>query len=102
MVEINWTDQAKFWLHEIHDYLEHERAGLGKSVVDKIIEKADTLKLWPTSGSLYPDYEQAGVRVIYCLRYRIAYIVVNSGRVDIIGIFHSRMVVKNHRHDHLE
>ena len=102
MVEINWTDQANYWLHQIHYFLENERVGLGKAVIDKIIDKTETLKLWPTSGSLYPDFEQQGVRVIYYLHYRIAYIVVTPDRVDIIGVHHGRLMVENHQADHLE
>ena len=101
MVEINWTDQANYWMRQIHDYLEEERVGLGKSVINKIIDKTDTLKLWPTSGSLYPDFEQEGVRVIYYLHYRIAYLIVNSDRVDIIGVYHGRLMIEHHQRDHL-
>lgn len=101
MVEINWTDQAKYWLRHIHDYLEGERSGLGKSVVSKIVERTTLLEKWPTSGFLYPAFEQEDVRVIFYLRYRIAYMVICQDRIDIIGVFHGRMTIEKHLHDHI-
>ncbi|MCF6148217.1 MAG: type II toxin-antitoxin system RelE/ParE family toxin [Candidatus Kuenenia sp.] len=96
MVRLNWTDEAKYCLKNIHDYIALDNPQVAKNVVKKIREKAQILKSFPESGGQYQNLERKDVRVIYYTHYRIAYLIVDAQRIDIIGVFHGAMELKKY------
>ncbi len=96
MVRLYWTDEAKYWLKNIYDYIALDNPKAAKNVVYKIREKALILKLFPEIGGIYPDLDRKDIRVIYYTHYRIAYIIIDSQRIDILGVFHGSMELKNY------
>ncbi|MCL4385186.1 MAG: type II toxin-antitoxin system RelE/ParE family toxin [Actinobacteria bacterium] len=54
------------------------------------------LKLFPEIGGMYQDIDKENVRVIYYTHYRIAYLIADPQRIDILGVFHSAMELKNY------
>ena len=96
MVRLNWTDEAKYCLKNIHDYITLDNPKAAKNVVRKIREKAQILKSFPEIGGIYQDLERKDVRVIYYTHYRIAYLIVDPQRIDILGVFHGAMELKNY------
>lgn len=96
MVRLYWTDEAKYWLKSIHDYIALDNPNAAKNVVYKIREKAQILKQFPEIGGIYPDLDRKDIRVIYYTHYRIAYIIVDPQRIDILGVFHGAMELKNY------
>ncbi len=96
MVRLNWTDEAKSCLKNIHDYIALDNHKAAKNVITKIREKAQISKLFPEIGGIYQDIDKENVRVIYYTHYRIAYLIVGSQRIDILGIFHGAMELKNY------
>lgn len=67
-----------------------------RSIFRKIREKAQVLKSFAEIGAQYQGLDRKDVRVIYYTHYRIAYLIVNSKRIDIIGVFHGVMELNNH------
>jgi plasmid stabilization system protein ParE len=96
MVRLNWTDEAKHCLKNIHDYITLDNPKAAKNVVKKIREKAQILKAFPEIGGIYYDLDRTDVRVIYYTHYRIAYLIVDPQRIDILGVFHGAMELKNY------
>ena len=39
MVNINWTDEASFWLKDIHNYIAQDNPKIAKKVVNEIFTK---------------------------------------------------------------
>ena len=52
MVNINWTDEASFWLKDIHDYIAQDNLKIAKKVVNEIFNKTQILATFPKVG--YP------------------------------------------------
>lgn len=96
MVRLNWTDEAKYCLKNIHDFIALDNPGAAKSVIKKIREKARILKTFPEIGGIYQNLDRKDVRVIYYTHYRIAYLIVSQQRIDILGVFHGAMELKNY------
>jgi toxin ParE1/3/4 len=69
---------------------------IARNVVQKIREKAQILKQFPEIGGIYQDLGREDIRIIYYTHYRIAYMIVDPARIDIIGVFHGAMELKNH------
>ncbi|MDF1876180.1 type II toxin-antitoxin system RelE/ParE family toxin [Sulfurimonas sp. SAG-AH-194-I05] len=38
MVSINWTDEASFWLKDIHDYIAQDNPKIAKKVINEIFK----------------------------------------------------------------
>ena len=96
MVRLNWTDEAKYCLKNIHDYIALDNPKAAKNVVKKIREKAQILKTFPEIGGIYQNLGRKDVRVIYYTHYRIAYLIFDPQRIDILGVFHGAMELKNY------
>lgn len=96
MVELYWTDEARRCLHEIHAYIAQQNPVAGKSVVKSIQKKARLLKQFPKLGAIYPEITNREIRIIYYTHYRIAYLIVNEERIDIVGVFHGAMELRKY------
>jgi len=96
MVTINWTDEAVGWLREIYDYIANDNPKAARNTVKKILEKAKLLIEFPELGGIYPIDTPYKIRVIYYSHYRIAYKIVDENRIDILGVFHGSMEIKNY------
>lgn len=96
MVEIFWTSESKVWLKEIHDYIAADSKANAKKVVENIIERADSLKDFPSIGQRlldWPDYE---IRMILYGHYRIVYLRKSEKQIDILGVYHSALDLVRH------
>jgi plasmid stabilization system protein ParE len=96
MVTIYWTDEAIEWLQNIHAYIAKNNSKAARNTVDKILAKAKLLEDFPELGGIYPLDFPYSIRVIYYSHYRIAYKIVSEKRVDILGVFHGAMEMKNY------
>ena len=53
MVEINWTDEAQFWLKDIHGYISLDNSEVAKKVIHEIYQKVQILKSFSEIGYRY-------------------------------------------------
>lgn len=96
MVELYWTEEAKRCLQEIHTYIAQDNKAAAKNVVKSIQKKARLLRQFPKLGAVYSEVTKREIRIIYYTHYRIAYLIVNDQRIDIIGIFHGAMELRKY------
>lgn len=47
MVNLEWTDESKKWLKEIHEYISGDNPIAAKNVVNGIYDKAQILRTFP-------------------------------------------------------
>jgi len=91
MVEIRWTLEAEKWLHDIHSYIAQENKEAANKVVRGIFDKAQILKELPEIGYKYRSELEGDIRILLYGHYRIAYLIINEKRIDILGVFHGAL-----------
>ena len=96
MVELYWTEEAKHCLQDIHAYIAQHNKVAAKSVVKSIQKKARLLQQFPRLGAVYPEITDREIQIIYYTHYRIAYLIVNEQRIDILGVFHGAMELRKY------
>lgn len=96
MVTINWTGEGVESLREIYAYIANDNPKAARNTVNKILEKAKLLGAFPELGGIYPIDAPYKIRVIYYSHYRIAYKIADESRIDILGVFHGAMEIKNY------
>jgi plasmid stabilization system protein ParE len=96
LVEIFWTDEAKKWLREIHDYIKLDNELAAKRVVNSIYQKVENLKKYPEIGQKLSQWINKDIRMILYGHYRIVYLIKNNERIDIVGIYHGALDLKKH------
>ncbi len=96
MVNINWTDEASFWMKDIHDYIALDNQKIAKKVVNEIFKKAQILSSFPKIGYLYKDDTNNEIRVLLYGHYRIAYLIKDTENIDILGVFHGALAIERY------
>lgn len=91
MAEIKWTEEARRWLRDIHDYIAADNPGAAQKVVSGIYEKAQVLRRFPEIGHKYRAEAEGEVRILLYGHYRIAYLLRPSATIDILGVFHGAL-----------
>lgn len=96
MVEINWTEEAQFWLKDIHDYIALDKKSIAKKVVNEIYNKTQILQTFPRVGYSYPNDESKEIRILLYGHYRIAYLIKDENSIDILGVFHGALDIERY------
>ena len=96
MVGLQWTSEAKKWLHDIHSYISQDNPLAAEKVINGIIEKAEMLREFPEIGQLiFPEMER-GLRMLLYGHYRIVYLLDKSGKnISIIGVYHGSLDIQS-------
>ena len=50
MAEIEWTDEAKYWLQQIYDYIARDNEEAAWQVILGVYDRAQMLRQFPESG----------------------------------------------------
>jgi plasmid stabilization system protein ParE len=96
VAEIVWTLEAARCLEDIHDYIASDSPTAAHAVASGIYEKIQLLRSNPRLGQRYEPITDREVREILYGHYRIAYLVKNEQRVEILGIFHGAMEIERY------
>ena len=96
MAEIVWTLEASRCLDEIYEYIASHSPASAHKVVCGIYEKIQILRQHVRIGQRYERIADREVREILYGHYRIAYLVANEQRIEILGIFHSAMEIEQY------
>lgn len=91
MAEIRWTEEAHRWLRDIHDYIAADNPDAAQKVVTGVYEKVQMLSRFPEIGYQYRAEAESEIRILLYGHYRIAYLLVSSSSVDILGVFHGAL-----------
>ena len=94
MAKIRWTDEAVFWLQEIHDYITKDSKNIAYKVVNEIYEKVQILEIMPEVGYKYQNKDD--IRILLYGHYRIAYFIKDEETIDILGIFHGSLDIERY------
>lgn len=89
MAQINWTEQSKDELLEIHDYMEANSERYADFVIDTIIESAEQLQKFPRIGRVVPEMNNPNIRELIVLKYRVIYVITSVGVIEVLTIRHS-------------
>ncbi len=96
MVEINWTNEAEFWLKDIYEYIALDKKSVAKRVVNEIFNKVQVLQSFPKIGYEYPNNENKEIRILLYGHYRIAYLIKDEKTIDILGVFHGSLDIERY------
>ena len=89
MVKLFWTKLSKDDLQEIYYYIADDSIKFAKITVDKIFLISQKIIDNPNLGRIVPEIGNKTIRELIMGRYRIIYRIVNSGKVDILRVYHS-------------
>lgn len=96
MVTIKWTDEATFWLKDIHDYIAVDNKKTAKKVINEIFTKTQILITFPKIGYLYSNDGDKEIRILLYGHYRIAYLIKDEETIDILGVFHGALTMERY------
>jgi toxin ParE1/3/4 len=96
LAEINWTQEAQWWLKDIYDYIATDNPDAAARTVEGVYEKAQLLKQYPEAGYKYEIQSDRPVRILLYGHYRITYLVKPDGNIDILGVFHGALDINRY------
>jgi len=96
MVDINWTNEASFWLKDIYNYIAQDNPKIAKKVVNEIFTKTQILATFPKVGYPYEDDTNNEIRILLYGHYRIAYFIKDTETIDILGVFHGSLAIERY------
>lgn len=96
MASIIWTDEAKFWLREIDEYISSDSPEAALRTILAIHDKVDLLWTFPNTGYRFHDIADRHVRILVYSHYLIAYWIKDSGNIDILGVYHSALDIRRY------
>lgn len=96
MAKINWSRESELWLSDIYEYITQENPNAAGEVISGIYKRAQVLKTHPEIGYKYERIESRNVRILLYGHYRIAYLIKDSGDIDILGVFHGAMEIQRY------
>ncbi len=96
MAEIRWTSEAESWLKDIFDYIAQDNPDAAAAVVRGIFEKTRLLGDHPELGYKYRSEPEGEIRILLYGHYRIAYLIAEGKRIDILGIFHGALEIERY------
>jgi len=93
MAELTWTAEAERWLRDIHDFIAQDNSAAAIRTIETLYQKAEILREFPESGYRYGQRPNRHIRILLHGHYRIAYVIKNSGAIDILGVFHGALSI---------
>ncbi len=91
MAEINWTAEAERWLKDIYDYVAEDNPVAANHTIEAIYKKAQILVEFPEIGYKYDQITNREIRILLFGHYRIAYLIKQKNKIDILGVFHGAL-----------
>ena len=88
MVRIKWTEQAKFDLKDIADYISKGSLKYAKITVINLRLRTNILKSHIRTGTVVPEYEIEFIRELIEGNYRIIYFINNENLIEILAVIH--------------
>lgn len=94
MAQIDWSKLAKEDLQEIYDYISNDSERYALRMVDRIVERTETLREHPISGRIVPEFENENLRELIEGNYRIIYYIVSKEQISIVRVYHGARLLK--------
>jgi len=96
MVKIEWTEEAIFWLKDIHDYIAQDNKRIAKKITKEIYNKVQILATFPQVGYMYPNDKELEIRILLYGHYRIAYLIKDENSISVLGVFHGALDIQRY------
>jgi plasmid stabilization system protein ParE len=96
MAEIEWTEEAKYWLQQIYDYVARDNEEAAWQVILGIYDRVQVLRQFPESGHRYEKHSSKHIRILLYGHYRIAYLVRDENMIHILGVLHAALDIDEH------
>ena len=65
MVQVRWTTAALEDLSEVHDYNRQFSVKYAEQLIERLIDRTDTLTQYPRLGRVVPEYGESAVRELW-------------------------------------
>jgi plasmid stabilization system protein ParE len=95
MVEIIWSVRAYEHLFEIARYIEKDSPFQAKRVVQLITKETQRLKFNVRIGKMIQELQLDNYRELRVFNYRIMYKIISEEKIAILGIVHSKRLIRN-------
>ncbi|MBA1419357.1 MAG: type II toxin-antitoxin system RelE/ParE family toxin [Epsilonproteobacteria bacterium] len=96
MVKIECTEEAKFWLKDIHDYIAQDNKRIAKKITKEIYSKVQILATFPQIGYAYRNDDNLEIRILLYGHYGIAYLIKDTNTIFVLGVFHGALDIKRY------
>ncbi len=97
MLDIFLTAEAKYDLHDIHNYIARNNLNAAIKIIEDIYKAFDQIALYPFSGNMRLDLTIKNLRFKYVRSYVIIY-DPHTDPVKIIRVLNSHRNIKNMIH----
>jgi len=88
MAEIIWSPEALADLDAIREFIARDAPRSATRFIQRIFDRVEQLKHFPTSGRMVPELGRANFREISVKRYRIIYRIREEQLVEIVTVYH--------------
>jgi len=88
-MKITWTARARTRLAELHDYIAQDSKQRALTMVERILDRTDTLSVAPRSGVRLLAFVDDEVRELLERPYRIVY-RISATSIEILTVKHYR------------
>ena len=89
-----WSPRALDDVDSIASYISRDSTAHASAVVAKIIRSARTLRSFPLSGRIVPEFETPALREHFVYSYRIIY-RVEENVVTVAAVIHGRRMLES-------
>jgi toxin ParE1/3/4 len=86
-VKVHFTTAAVEQLDGIYAYIAADSVKYAQQVIDRILEKANNVALFPQAAAVVPEYSRPDVREVFAYHYRIIYLILPE-QIDVLAVVH--------------
>jgi plasmid stabilization system protein ParE len=94
MVEVKWTNQSIEDINNIADFIAKDSVKYARLQVNTFFDTCKILEQFPYAGRVVPESGKENIRELKVGSYRIIYLIINQGTIDILTIRHSHRILK--------
>ena len=92
-MKVVWTEQAWSRLLAIERFIARDDASAATRLVDKLIDRGDSLKEHPRRGRRLPELPESGLRELIVDNYRIVYRRTPKA-VEVLTVFEGHRLLR--------
>ena len=92
-MKISWSNQSLNDLDGIYEYIAKDSKFYAQRTVEKIIEKAKHILMFPESGKMVPEYNDKSIRQLLDGNYRIIY-KISVNKIMVVTVVHGARNLK--------
>ncbi len=94
MAQIVWSKIAIDDLREIYEYISRDSERYALLMVDRIMERTESLLQHPLLGKIVPEFENENLIELIEGNYRIIYYLDSKESISIVRIYHGARLFK--------